>query len=54
MKTWMRNDGVSPIVPEILMLALVLLCAIVAYLVIFQMPTITEVPPVAVQITKSG
>ena len=54
MKTRTRESGVSPLVAEILMVSLVLLCAIVAYLVIFQVPAITEIPPVAVQITKSG
>ena len=46
--------GVSPIIAEILMVTLVLACAIIAYLVLFQIPAIVDIPPVAVQITKSG
>jgi hypothetical protein len=48
------DDGISPIIAEMLMIALVCLAAIMAYVVIFQFPSLEKIPMVAVDITKSG
>ncbi|MCX6691162.1 MAG: type IV pilin [Methanoregula sp.] len=49
-----RESGVSPLIAEILMVALVLLAAGVAYLAIFQLPQLEKIPLVAADITKDG
>ena len=48
------ESAVSPIIAEILMIALVLLAAIIAYVILFQLPSLEKIPMVAVDITKDG
>lgn len=48
------DEGISPIIAEILMIALVCLAAGVAYVVIFHFPSLEKIPMVAVDITRSG
>lgn len=49
-----REVGISPILAEILMVALVCLAAGVAYLILFQVPLVENIPMVAMDITKDG
>ena len=49
-----RESGISPIIAEILMVALILLAAVIAYVSIFQLPSLEKIPMVAVDITKDG
>lgn len=49
-----RQSAISPIIAEILMIALVLVAALIAYLVLFQFPGLETIPVVAVDITKTG
>jgi FlaG/FlaF family flagellin (archaellin) len=48
------ESAISPIIAEILMVALVCLAAGVAYVFLFQLPGLDTIPMVAVDITKSG
>ena len=49
-----QESGISPIVAEILIIALVCIAAAVTYVVFFQFPALEEIPMVVVDITKSG
>lgn len=49
-----RESGISPVIAEILMVALVCLAAGVAYVFLFQLPGLETIPMVAVDITKDG
>jgi hypothetical protein len=49
-----RESGISPVIAEILMVALVCLAAGIADVFIFQLPGLEKIPMVAVEITKSG
>jgi FlaG/FlaF family flagellin (archaellin) len=49
-----RESAISPIIAEILMVALILLAAGIAYVFLFQLPTLEKIPMVAADITKSG
>ena len=48
------ESAVAPIISVILMVALVLLAAVIAYVFIFQIPSIEKIPMVAADITKNG
>jgi hypothetical protein len=54
MNTRQQESGITPIISEILMVALILLAAGIAYVFIFQIPSIEKIPMVAVDITKNG
>ncbi|MDO9324517.1 MAG: LamG-like jellyroll fold domain-containing protein [Methanoregula sp.] len=49
-----RESALSPIIAEILMIALILLVAVIAYVFFFQLPLLEKIPMVAVDITKNG
>jgi hypothetical protein len=54
MVTLEAEAGISPIIAEILMIALVCLAAVIAYVFLFQLPTLEKIPMVAADITKNG
>jgi len=49
-----RESAIAPIIAEILMVALICLAAGIAYVSIFQMPSLEKIPMVAADITKNG
>ncbi len=49
-----RESAITPIIAEILVVALVCLAAVIAYVFIFQLPSIEKIPMVAADITKNG
>jgi len=48
------ESAIAPIIAEILMVALICLAAGIAYVSIFQMPSLEKIPMVAADITKNG
>ena len=48
------ESAIAPIIAEILMVALICLAAGIAYVFVFQIPSIEKIPMVAADITKNG
>jgi hypothetical protein len=48
------ESAIAPIIAEILMVALICLAAAIAYVFVFQIPSIEKIPMVAADITKNG